>query len=96
MSTEACTLRKCTYPYPGRVQGVPSLVLEATGQPGLSLPLELPPGSSYGHTANMEAYSLVKVDMNAGGHIWWHQVCLLARILSVLPGLRKRCKNVFY
>ena len=91
VSTGACTLRKCTYPYPGRVQGAPSLVLDAISQPGLSLPLELLPGSSYGHAANVVAYSQVKVDMIADGHIWLQKVCLLARILSVLPGLRKRC-----
>ena len=69
---------------------MPSWMPDAIGQPGLSLSLELSPGSSQGHTANMVAYSQVKVDMIAHGHIWLHKVCLLARILSVLPGLRKK------
>ena len=55
VSTEACNLRRCTYSCPCRVQGAPSLVLDAIGQPGLSLSLAgavsmelLGPRSQYG------------------------------------------------
>ena len=81
VSTEACNLKRCTHSCPCKVPGPPSWVLDAIGQPGLSLslaaavPMELVgPRGQYGC-----------IQFNKIGH-----VCLLACTLSVLPGLWKR------
>ena len=81
VSTKACNLRRCTHSFPRQVQGPPSWVLDAIGQPGLSLflagavSMELlgPRGQYDGRQSSKIGY-----------------VCLLACTLSVLPGLRKR------
>ena len=81
VSTEACNLRRCTNSCPCKVPGPSSWVLDAIGQPGLSLflagavSMELlgPRGQYDGRQSSKSGY-----------------VCLLACTLSVLPGLRKR------
>ena len=91
VSTEACNFRRCTYSCPCRVPVAPSWVLDAIGQPGLSLSLAgavsmelLGPRGQYGGIQSSKI-----------GY-----VCLLACTLSVLPGLRKRFfltnKNVLF
>ena len=84
VSTKACNLRRCTHSCPRKVPGPPSWVLDAIGQPGLSLSLAgavsmelLGPHGQYGGIQSSKI-----------GY-----VCLLACTLSVLPGLRK---NVFF
>ena len=80
VSTEACNPRRCTNSCPCKVPGPSSWVLDAVGQPGLSLflagavSMELlgPRGQYDGIQSNKIGY-----------------VCLLACTLSVLPGLRK-------
>ena len=81
VSTEACNLGRCTHSCPCKVPGPPSWVLDAIGQPGLSLSLAgavsmelLGPRGQYGG-----------IQFSKIGY-----VCLLACTLSVLPGLRKR------
>ena len=82
VSTEACNLRRCTHSCPCKVPRASSWVLDAIGQPGLSLSLAgavsmelLGPRGQYGGIQSSKI-----------GY-----VCLLACTLSVLPGLRKRC-----
>ena len=82
VSTEACSLGRCTHSCPCKVPGPPSWVLDAIGQPGLSLSLAgavsmqlLGPHGQYGGTQS-----------NTIGY-----VCLLACTLSVLPGLQNMC-----
>ena len=80
VSTEVCNLRRCTNSCPCKVPWPLSWVLDAIGQPGLSLFLagavstELlgPRGQYDGRQSSKIGY-----------------VCLLACTLSVLPGLRK-------
>ena len=81
VATEACNLGRCTHSCPCKVPGPPSWVLDAIGQPGLSLSLAgavsmelLGPRGQYGG-----------IQFSKIGY-----VCLLACTLSVLPGLRKR------
>ena len=89
--TEAGNLRRCTYSCPCRVPVALSWVLDAIGQPGLSLSLAgavsmelLGPRGQYGGIQSSKI-----------GY-----VCLLACTLSVLPGLLKTCfltnKNVLF
>ena len=81
VSTEACNLRRCTNSCPCKVPGPSSCVLDAIGQPSLSLflagavSMELlgPRGQYDGRQSSKIGY-----------------VCLLACTLSVLPGLRKK------
>ena len=91
VSTEACNLGRCTHSCPCKVPEPPSWVLDAIGQPGLSLSLAgavsmelLGPRGQYGG-----------IQFSKIGH-----VCLLACTLSVLPGLRKMFfltnKNVLF
>ena len=81
VSTEACNLSRCTYSCPCKVPGPPSWVLDAVGQPGLSLSLAgavsmelLGPSGQYGGIQSSKI-----------GY-----VCLQACTLSELPGLQKK------
>ena len=80
VSTKACNLRKCTHSCLRKVPGPPSWVLDAIGQPGLSL--------SLAGAVSMELLGpRGQYDGRQSSKIWY--VCLLACTLSVLPGLRK-------
>ena len=63
VSTEACNLRRCTYSCPCKVPGPPSWVLDAIGQPGLSL--FLAGAVSMEPLGPRGQYGPVKLDMSA-------------------------------
>ena len=66
VSTEACNLRRCTHSCPCKVPGPPSWVLDAIGQPGLSLSLAGAVSmETLGLSGHLVAYSPVKLDMSA-------------------------------